>query len=111
MFDNVIIDLSILPVTEEERKSLSVYDDNWQTKDLENLLDTYYINSDRELLKHFTDLGHALPIDYTGLIKFYNYKPNNHWWEFDAQFVNGLMVEIKGGNLTDLTLNDKPLNN
>jgi hypothetical protein len=52
MFDNVILDVSVLPDLSDEERSL-LKNDNWQTKDFENVLTDIYITEDENIkFKH-----------------------------------------------------------
>lgn len=49
MFDNLVVDLNILPDITEEDKNLLRTSDNFQTKAFENILTTVYIIKDETL--------------------------------------------------------------
>ena len=49
MFDNLVVDFNILPDITEEDKNLLRINDNFQTKDFENVLTTVYITKDETL--------------------------------------------------------------
>jgi len=118
MFDNIHINSSMLPVTDEEEKLFGKSPD-WQTKSLDCTLDDYYITDDN-LLKvnrydsrwnetkegHLSFLGvegclvreneHLETIAYHGFIDFYS-SFNGNWYEFKAKFTDGKLIEITGG--------------
>ena len=57
MFDNIVVDINILPdLTEEERNLLDIEKD-WQTKDFDNVLTQIYIVEDKEAKFKHSFLG------------------------------------------------------
>ena len=57
MFDNIVVDINILPdLTEEERNLLDIEGD-WQTKDFDNVLTQIYIVEDKEAKFKHSFLG------------------------------------------------------
>lgn len=104
MYDNIIISLDLLPITEDERKLLSKYN-NWQTKDLECGLITYEITPSGKLRieKGYTKNPDKTYENFTGAILFYEYTMSDgalnefkedKWFEFKAVFENGIMQMI-----------------
>lgn len=113
MFDRIYVDLSMLPTQECE-----VMDDHeWQTKDLECQLDSYFITKDGKLLlnkveyewdpeadagilgmkgdmKKLSEKMEVVP--HHGIIRFYS-SIDDDWYEFSAKFTDGNLVSITGG--------------
>lgn len=97
MFDTLIINSSQLPISDQERYNLK---DVWfQTKDLECLLDEYEITDRGELLytvfgESRSDKQSPRKIDFSGRISFYGYGDIGGWYEFDAHFKDGKLINI-----------------
>ena len=120
MFDCLFIDTKMLPVSDEEK---IIIGDNpgWQTKDFENVMTRIYITNDGELKisrweyevvpkeerPHQNDDGvlglagslkrtnvRLETIPHHGYVNFY-YFIANKWYEFNAKFTDGKLIEIK----------------
>ena len=95
MFDNVHIEKSLLPLTEDEKTEVGA----WQTKDFDCVMTTYYINSEGRLsvdTSNFLDKEENIqPLNLTGSFSFYDLGSNQEWFEFIAFFENGQMSSIK----------------
>ena len=121
MFDEVYIDTTMLPETEEVQEVLSKA--NFQTKSLDNDLSEVFINSDGSLSRmmyHYeeqpeseidkaseesyfskpsfvsgirrVDDGIEM-LNYTGVIQFYAFA-YDIWYEYEATFVDGKLQKI-----------------
>lgn len=118
MFDTLKINTEMLPITDDEKLSLGE-NPGWQTKDFDNILSIAEITEDGKLrYKKFTyewdenaesgmteltglngalieDNVHWVDLpDYHGFVNFYTHDKNDKWWEFDAKFTDGNLVEI-----------------
>lgn len=120
MFDHLYVeDLSLLPLTESERRSLTPATE-WQTKSLDCILTNVYLTSNKRLevlqfdMEEVPQAERPYPDDdgiigMMGSIRRVNEKrvdSNLHgylnfytghkgdWLEFTAKFTNGIMVEI-----------------
>ena len=121
MFDEVYIDTTMLPETEEIQEILSKA--NFQTKSLDNDLSEVFINSDGSLSRmmyHYEEqpeseidkaseesyfskpsfVGGIRRVDdgiemlnYTGVIQFYAFA-YDIWYEYEATFVDGKLQKI-----------------
>ena len=121
MFDEVYIDTTMLPETEEVQKILSQA--NFQTKSLDNDLSEIFINPDGSLTRmmyHYEEqpeseidkaseesyfskpsfVGGIRRVDdgieilnYTGVIQFYAFA-YDIWYEYEATFVDGKLQKI-----------------
>jgi hypothetical protein len=106
MFDTIIINTDLLPISEEEKELLSKT--NFQTKSLDNALFTYRITNDgfleylvssrnfgiKESFSPETDHWKRIN-DIHGYVSFYtSSRKNNEWFEFVAKFTDGKLVEI-----------------
>lgn len=107
MFDHVKINLSQLPISQEESKLLSKEKSlDFQTKDFECFLATYKI----------TDEGHLFHADlppeignqewfqlreFTGVFEFYT-SLKDFWFEFAVLFENGQLIKIVRSNKEDM---------
>tara|TARA_R110002051_G_scaffold325519_1_gene428461 strand:+ start:148 stop:534 length:387 start_codon:yes stop_codon:yes gene_type:complete len=121
MYDNLKIKTELLPITDEEKHLLGENPD-WQTKDFDCILSTAEITEEGNLkfrrfsygwdenavsgMTKITGKKGALTEenvqwvdlkDYHGFVNFYTHDKNNEWWEFDAKFTDGKLVEIVGG--------------
>jgi hypothetical protein len=123
MYDYLFINTDKLPVSDEEKKIIG---DNpgWQTKCLDCELTEVYITDDNELKVNKYELqptpleerpfpnGEGLKgligslkrvnerlenIPYNGTINFYTNIQKEYWYEFNAKFIDGKLVEIVGG--------------
>ena len=108
MFDEVYIDTTMLPETEEVQKILSQA--NFQTKSLDNDLSEIFINPDGSLTRmmyHYeerdesptsfssirrVDDGEEM-LNLTGVIQFYAFA-YDIWYEYEATFVEGKLQKI-----------------
>ena len=62
MFDNLIVDIDILPnLTEDEKSLLKEKNDGWQTKNFENILTDVYIVEDKEFKFKHSFVGTNFP--------------------------------------------------
>lgn len=118
MYDNLKIKTAMLPLSESEKESIGE-NVEWQTKDFECILSTAEITDDGKLrFQTFTiywdknqksglfqltgkmgalcEKDHKwvdLP-EYHGFVNFYSTE-NGIWYEFNAKFTDGQLVEIK----------------
>ena len=120
MFDYLFIDTKMLPVSDEE-KIIIGDEPGWQTKDFDNILTEIYITDDGELKisrwecetvpkeerPYLDDDGIAglvgslrrgniklETIPHHGYVNFYT-SISKKWYEFNAKFTDGKLVEIK----------------
>jgi hypothetical protein len=125
MYDYLFINTDKLPVSDEEKKIIG---DNpgWQTKCLDCELTEVYITDDNELKVNKYELQSTPPeerpfpndeglkglmgslkrinerlenIPYNGIINFYTNIQKEYWYEFNAKFIDGKLVEIVGGQI------------
>lgn len=63
----------------------------YQTKSLDQMLDTYTITRDGQLVSGLGD-----PVSFTGAIRFYTYEGSDpqRWWEWHALFVRGRLQNL-----------------
>lgn len=112
MYDYLKVSIDKLPITNEE-KELHGDNLNFQTKEFECTLNTYFITDDGLLqYRHFnqdyldtTDElfanigvpdetnGTLVTIPYHGVFRFYDFF-GEHFTEFNAKFTDGKLVEI-----------------
>jgi hypothetical protein len=122
MFDDLIINTDMLPVSDEEKKLIG-NNPNWQTKDFDCDLTEIYITDEGDLKINRWDCeevpkeerpypdGEGLSgligslrrvnerletIPYHGYVYFYS-TIGNDWYEFVAKFTNGKLECINGG--------------
>lgn len=118
MYDYLKIKTDMLPISDKEKKALGS-DKKWQTKDFECILSTAVITENGKLRfktfryewdKNFTSAltkitgkkGALVTTDerwvdlkdYHGIVNFYTIDDNNTWYEFNAKFTDGQLVEI-----------------
>ena len=120
MFDYLFIDKNMLPISDEE-KIIIGDEPGWQTKDFDNVMTEIYITNDGELKinqweyedvpkedRPFPDddgikglFGSVRrsnenleTIPHHGYVNFYS-SINREWYEFNAKFTDGKLVEIK----------------
>jgi hypothetical protein len=120
MFDYLFIDTNMLPVSDEE-KIIIGDEPGWQTKDFENVMTEIYITNEGELKinqweyevvpkeerPHPDDDGlsglvgslrrsneNLETIPHHGYVNFYT-SISKKWYEFNAKFTDGKLVEIK----------------
>lgn len=107
MFDYIRVHPSLLPVTPEERNAIENEECDFQTKDLDCYLNEYEITPDgflilvNEMIGGWNYQEVYRQIKYHGHLRFYtevyfgtedNLKVE--WYEFQAKFTDGKMVEI-----------------
>jgi len=66
---------------------------SFQTKDFDCFMDRYTITADGYLLRN----GESVP--FHGMINFYTYTRDDMWFEYEAKFTDGRLVEIKALNI------------
>ena len=117
MYDNLKINTKKLPLSVKEKMMIGEYHD-WQTKDFECILSTAEITEDNKLKFFYfkytwdeniksglteitgkmggliTTNEHWEYLKYDGYINFYS-SINNIWYEFNAEFENGILKKIK----------------
>jgi hypothetical protein len=64
-------------------------DNHFQTKDLDCLMDRYTITRDGRLLKKKAE------VQFHGMLNFYTYTDDDMWFEYDAKFTDGRLIEIR----------------
>jgi hypothetical protein len=64
-------------------------DNHFQTKDLDCLLHHYTITRDGRLLKKKD------AVQFHGILNFYTYTYDDMWFEYEAMFINGRLIEIQ----------------
>jgi len=121
MYDNLKIKTEMLPISDDDKKLLGENPD-WQTKDFDCIFSTAEITEDGKLkfrsfsygwdengistMTKVTGKKGALIEknvewidlkDYHGFVIFYSSDKNDDWWEFNAKFTDGKLVEILGG--------------
>lgn len=99
MYDRIFIDVDKLPISDEEKLKIENFDPDWQTKDLDNLLDNYIIEDSGELFRERDYIRDK--INFHGVIGFHSnvgkWSENYDWYEFKAKFTDGKLIEITGG--------------
>lgn len=122
MFDYLFIDTNMLPVSEEEKRIIG-NKPGWQTKDFDCSLTEIYITGDgflkinrwkyievpKEERPYPNDDGikglmgsirrseeKLETVEHHGYVNFYS-NVGDDWYEFNAKFTDGKLVEIKGG--------------
>lgn len=107
MFDIILLNPEILPISEEDQQRL--VGESFQTKSLENSLGIYRINDDGFLetqwgKNYFDDENDAPDTDakkwevvrLTDAVKFYaSAKDDGEWFEFVALFEEGELLVVK----------------
>ena len=124
MFDYLFIDTKMLPVSDEEK--IAIGDEpGWQTKDFDNTLTEVYITDNGELKisrweydvvpveerphpneEGFLGFAGSLrrsnirleTMPHHGYVNFYSHI-GSEWYEFNAKFTDGKLVEIKKSKL------------
>lgn len=61
---------------------------SFQTKDFDCYLDHYMITAEGTLVKD------GAPIPFHGLLNFYTYTRDDWWFEYEAKFTDGQLVDI-----------------
>jgi hypothetical protein len=100
MFDTILVSTDLLPVSDKERAALS---DAWfQTKAFNRLLESIEIKDGRLMQVLSDDV--RLDLNYEGKFNFYTLADDSdfdngpvdkwHWYEFEAHFSNGNLVNI-----------------
>ncbi len=103
MFDHVKVNLSQLPINQEEYDLLSKEESlDFQTKDFECLLSVYKITVEgiifhTDLSPEFGDQEWVQLKDFTGVFEFYT-SLKDHWFEFAVMFENGQLIKIIRSN-------------
>jgi len=64
-------------------------DESFQTKDFDCRMDHYTITAEGTLVKE------GVEIPFHGLLNFYTYTQDDWWFEYDAKFTDGKLVEIR----------------
>jgi len=100
MFDYIRIESHLLPITETEQVDIELEDSDFQTKDMDCFLNEYEITPNGSLILINEMVGgwnyqeaHR-EIKYHGLLNFYT-EVHGTWYEFEAKFTDGKMVDIK----------------
>lgn len=102
MYDNLKISTSKLPLSDAEKSAIGENAD-WQTKDFDCILSTAEITDEGKLRlltpkqgsKSFnTADGTWVDINDMESVNFYT-SVNDVWYEFEAEFVEGKLVDIK----------------
>lgn len=75
---------------------------DFQTKDLECMLDHYRITEGGRLVVRSYGAGAERDTNFHGVLNFYTYtgKANSkdfEWWQYQAKFTDGKLVKITGG--------------
>lgn len=100
MFDYIRIASCQLPITEAEQIDIELEDSDFQTKDLACTLNCYEITPYGELIliqRMVEDWQYKEvyeQVSYHGCLNFYT-DVFGKWFEFQAKFTDGKMVEIK----------------
>ncbi len=106
MYDHLLINKELLPITQEEKDKISE-GEVYQTKNFDNAMDKYEILDNGDLkVTRATWYKDDKQVDteiipYHGIINFYTYigAPNSYkdeeWFEFQAKFTDGKLVEIR----------------
>jgi hypothetical protein len=82
MFDDISCE-HVLPAEPKPK------DDYFQTKDFDRLLDHYTITADGRLLKEKAE------VPFHGVLNFYTYTNDDMWFEYEAEFTDGRLIEIR----------------
>lgn len=107
MFDYVNCDLSLLPVSDEERDDMAFEGADFQSKTFEwPEMSTYDISppidaNGCQLFRTPKDWGtltedrvECQAMSFTGTLNFYGDGRSGHWYEFNASFIEGRLIEI-----------------
>lgn len=109
MFDWVNCDLPL----EVDGYRLDHYKGRFQTKDLNNLMETYTITKEKKLVLSSNRFSDKLDLDFTGKINFYTFfimeDDRQKWFEFIATFDKGMLVSIEP-NLKSMKEFDERMN-
>jgi hypothetical protein len=82
MFDNITCEHALLG---EPKPKTNLF----QTKDFDCLMDHYTITEDGQLLKDGAE------VQFHGSVSFYTYTDDDMWFEYEAKFTDGCLVEIR----------------
>jgi len=88
LYDNFVIDHNILPLTEDER--LKIKKKTFQTKDFDCILGNIYVQYNGDL--YLYDLFSRYI--FSGFINFYALGENSEWFEFNAIYDSGELINI-----------------
>jgi hypothetical protein len=64
-------------------------DNYFQTKDFDRLMDHYTITANGRLLKEKAE------VQFHGMLNFYTYTNDDMWFEYEAKFADGRLIEIQ----------------
>jgi hypothetical protein len=64
-------------------------DINFQTKDFGRLMDHYMITRNGRLPKEDSE------VQFHGMLRFYTYTDDDMWFEYEAKFADGRLVEMQ----------------
>ncbi len=82
MFDNITCE-HVLPFEPKPRGN------SFQTKNFDCFLDCYTITKDGRLLKQ------EVEVRFHGMLNFYTYTDDSMWFEYEAKFTDGRLLEIR----------------
>lgn len=82
MFDDITCERPLPGPTQPPYKS-------FQTKDFDCLMDHYTITGDGTLTKD------GVPVPFHGMVNFYTFTPEHMWFEYNAKFTDGKLIEIQ----------------
>jgi len=82
MYDDITCE-HVLPFEPKPRSN------SFQTKDFDRLMDHYTITKDGRLLKR------EVEVPFHGMLNFYTYTHDNMWFEYEAKFTDGRLIEIR----------------
>lgn len=85
MYDDVAINLDLLPITAEQKSGLREY--SFQSKQFDCAADELEIVENR-LFRNGKDMN------FHGIFNFYTLSENHEWFEFNATFAYGNLIEI-----------------
>lgn len=105
MFDTVYINRDKLPISQEEKENFNLVH-NFQTKDLECVLDNIYIGDDDKVKIYSTGYcddnkdklksnEYLFDKDSAGELYFYGNDNKHTWWEFRAIFKHEFLISIE----------------
>ncbi len=92
LFDNIKCEY---PLPDPE-----VQDTTFQTKDLDCCLYYYTLTREGRLvqpMKMDDATTWNRDINWHGVVRFYDYRPDNTWYEYEATFDRGQLVSLKKG--------------
>jgi hypothetical protein len=82
MYDDITCE-HVLPFEPKPRGN------SFQTKDFDRLMEHYTITKDGRLLKR------EVEVPFHGMLSFYTYTDDNMWFEYEAKFTDGRLIEIR----------------